>query len=409
MRTYLPDLALADEAAANTVTVRQLMNHSAGWMGDDYDDFGRGDDALARYVAAMKQLPQLTPPGQIFAYNNAAFVVAGRLLKSLTGKPYETALQELVLGPLGLKRSGFFTDQLIGENISASHDVENDRAVVMTGGSAFPRSINSTGGLISSASERLTYARFHLGDGTGADGNRVLSQRSLAAMRANPGPGGTITMEIDGVCVRLVAKAHCGGSPGVPARRLMGRTELRLLLRTRPPIRNDRADQLDKRPQAPGRAGPLALGARQVLRVEQPAGRSQPRPAAQLREYEGHYKGWVIPPNGSPDKIVEQHAELKAAGGTLRATGDLATSLAFYRDEYALTTDQRLPARAGRQGRVAARRREAVGEAGVSRGNPGKRPIQDCRHASAGPEDFWRAFAARHKSYRDLSGTGNAI
>ena len=94
----------------------------------------------------MKQLPQLTPPGQVFAYNNAAVVVAGRLLESLTGKPYETALQELVLDPLGLKGSGFFTDQLIGENISASHDVENDRAVVMTGAWAFPRSIDAPAG-----------------------------------------------------------------------------------------------------------------------------------------------------------------------------------------------------------------------------------------------------------------------
>jgi hypothetical protein len=47
----------------------------------------------------------------------------------------------------------------------------------------------------------------------------------------------------------------------------------------------------------------------------------------------------VIPPNGPPDKIVEQHAELKAVGGDLRATGDLEISLAFYRDEYVLTTD----------------------------------------------------------------------
>jgi hypothetical protein len=39
------------------------------------------------------------------------------------------------------------------------------------------------------------------------------------------------------------------------------------------------------------------------------------------------------------DKIVEQHAELKAVGGNLRATGDLETSLAFYRDEYVLATD----------------------------------------------------------------------
>jgi CubicO group peptidase (beta-lactamase class C family) len=61
---YLPELSLSDAVAAKSVTVRQLLNHSAGWMGDDYGDFGRGDDALARYVSAMKQLPQLTPPGQ---------------------------------------------------------------------------------------------------------------------------------------------------------------------------------------------------------------------------------------------------------------------------------------------------------------------------------------------------------
>ena len=62
-RRYLPDLKLADEAAAAGVTVRQLLNHSAGWMGDDYGDFGRGEDAIARYLASEKQLPQLTPPG----------------------------------------------------------------------------------------------------------------------------------------------------------------------------------------------------------------------------------------------------------------------------------------------------------------------------------------------------------
>jgi len=93
-RKYLPDLKLADEAAAASVTVRQLLNHSAGWMGDDYGDFGRGEDAIARYVAGMMQLPQLTPPGEVFAYNNAAVVVAGRVIETLTGKPYETALQE---------------------------------------------------------------------------------------------------------------------------------------------------------------------------------------------------------------------------------------------------------------------------------------------------------------------------
>ena len=47
----------------------------------------------------------------------------------------------------------------------------------------------------------------------------------------------------------------------------------------------------------------------------------------------------MIPPDGPPDKIVELHAELKAADGGLRATSDFELSLAFYRDDYVLTTD----------------------------------------------------------------------
>ncbi len=38
----------------------------------------------------------------------------------------------------------------------------------------------------------------------------------------------------------------------------------------------------------------------------------------------------MIPPDGPPDQIVELHAELKAADGGLRVSGDLELSLAFY-------------------------------------------------------------------------------
>jgi CubicO group peptidase (beta-lactamase class C family) len=72
VRTYLPGLILANQQVVETVTVRQILNHSAGWLGDDYAGSGRGEDALAKYVAGMRYLPQLTPPGQVFAYNNAA-------------------------------------------------------------------------------------------------------------------------------------------------------------------------------------------------------------------------------------------------------------------------------------------------------------------------------------------------
>lgn len=60
VRRYIPDFAVADESASATVTVRQLLNHTAGWDGRNGQDFGRGDDAVALYVKAMTRLPQLT-------------------------------------------------------------------------------------------------------------------------------------------------------------------------------------------------------------------------------------------------------------------------------------------------------------------------------------------------------------
>jgi CubicO group peptidase (beta-lactamase class C family) len=338
-RRYLPDLKLADEAAAASVTVRQLLNHSAGWMGDDYGDFGRGEDAIVRYVAGVKQLPQLTPPGAVFAYNNAAVVVAGRVIETLTGKPYETALQEMVLEPLGLSHSGFFTDQLVGESIAASHDAKEDNAVVMSGAWAFPRSIDSTGGLISSAREQLAYARFHLGDGTAADGKRVVTPQSLQAMRSKPGPGGTITMEIDGVCLGFWQRRTAEGVPVFQHGGSWGGQNSDFFFVP------DRQFAMTVLTNSTGGARLMAELGRsgwalaKFCGLSNPPAEPKPQPVARLKDYEGHYKGWVIPPDGPPDKIVELHAELKASDGGLRATGDLELSLAFYRDDYVLTTD----------------------------------------------------------------------
>jgi CubicO group peptidase (beta-lactamase class C family) len=203
IRTYLPDFRVADEAAAARVTLRRCLNHSAGWLGDDFEDFGGGDDGLARYVAGMATLPQLTPPGTQFAYNNAAIAVAGRVIEVVTGKPYEQAVRELVIDPLGLSRTRFFTEQVAGYPIAGSHAVTDDRAVFSPDPWFVARSAHPFAGLISNARDQLRYARFHLGNGRTADGTPLLTPDSLVVMRSNPGPGGTFFSELDGFGVSL--------------------------------------------------------------------------------------------------------------------------------------------------------------------------------------------------------------
>ncbi|MGO4447252.1 serine hydrolase domain-containing protein [Mycobacterium sp. 2YAF39] len=201
VRRYLPDFAVADPAVGAVVTVRQLLNHTSGWLGEYLQDFGRGDDAIARYVASMTRLPQLTAPGTVFAYNNAGLVAAGRIVEVVTGMTYEAAVQKLLLDPLQLSSTHYFTDQIIGLNIAASHNVVDGKPVVDSDFWDFPRSCDPTGALMSSARDQLRYARFHLGNGTAPNGSRLLSPQSLLAMRSDPGAGGTLQVELTGMGV----------------------------------------------------------------------------------------------------------------------------------------------------------------------------------------------------------------
>ncbi len=183
VRRYVPELRLADEDAAATVTVLQLLNHTAGWEGDLLDDTGEGDDALARYVELMAKLRQERRPGTAVSYNNSALSLAGRLIEKVTGKSYETALGELVLGPLGLDHTFFFLNDIATRRFVVGHTRHDDGRITIARPFTLPRGGNPAGGMSANAADQLAWARFHLGDGTAPGGTRLLSAESVALMQ----------------------------------------------------------------------------------------------------------------------------------------------------------------------------------------------------------------------------------
>jgi CubicO group peptidase (beta-lactamase class C family) len=158
VRTYLPELRLADEGVAERITMRDLLTHGGGFAGDLFDDLGWGDDALERMVARIHETPQLTPLRAVWSYNNAGFYAAGRVLEVVTGSTYEEVVRELVLD-----EALFFPWELMTRRFAVGHLTEDER-VVVTSTWAVPRTAAPAGGLLAGARTLLRYARMHLED-----------------------------------------------------------------------------------------------------------------------------------------------------------------------------------------------------------------------------------------------------
>jgi CubicO group peptidase (beta-lactamase class C family) len=159
---HLPGLPVTDAAARAAVTVGQLLDHTAGWTGDVETESGWGDDALAAALPELLgQAAQITPPGQVMSYNNTSFVVAGHLLATLAGEPFEAAVRRLVLDPLGLASTWYFPWEVATRRVAVGHapGPDGQRPVPPW---PVQRWLAPAGGVISTAADQLRYARFQL-------------------------------------------------------------------------------------------------------------------------------------------------------------------------------------------------------------------------------------------------------
>lgn len=181
--SYLPDLPLADASARESITLRHLFSHGAGFEGDRFIDYGRGDDALAKSIAEFDTLQQWTKPGELFLYCNAGFYLAGRVIEVVLDTPFETVMRERLFEPLGLRTAVFFAEEAITLPHAVGHRLKSrDAGHTIAEGYSLPRNVNAAGGIVTSTSELLRFARMHIDDGE-IDGTRLISAHSATAMR----------------------------------------------------------------------------------------------------------------------------------------------------------------------------------------------------------------------------------
>lgn len=180
VRTYLPDFRVRDEAVSRDVTVWHLLTHLGGWEGQ-VSGPDRGSETLKTFMGTITDLMQVAPPGAAWSYNNAGFSIAGRVIEQVTGASINRAIRDLVFQPLGLEHAGTTAGDFIVNRFAAGHTTRDGKTTLNR---PFSPSVSVTaGGVGLCMTDLLAYARFHMGDGTAPDGQRVLKRESLEQLR----------------------------------------------------------------------------------------------------------------------------------------------------------------------------------------------------------------------------------
>ncbi|MCB1823040.1 MAG: beta-lactamase family protein, partial [Candidatus Competibacteraceae bacterium] len=159
------------------ITVRMLLNHSAGFGGSDYRN-GFTNAPVPGYAAqvleslATQRLKHL--PGEMAVYCNDCLTMIEPLVAAVSGRPYTQFVAEEILAPLDMTHSRFALEPFPAGSFAPGYT--GDRADPQEYTNAY-----ATGGLYSTPNDMAHLAMMFMNGGR--YGNvRVLSASSVAEM-----------------------------------------------------------------------------------------------------------------------------------------------------------------------------------------------------------------------------------
>ena len=111
------------------------------------------------------------------------FNLLGRVIEKVTGLSFEQAVESLLFRPIGLSHSAYTLNDVMTKRFAVGHNTAADGTLAVVSQWKDSRANNPGGGLASSVSDMVRWARFHLGDGRADNGTRVLPTEVLHGMR----------------------------------------------------------------------------------------------------------------------------------------------------------------------------------------------------------------------------------
>ena len=173
IKTYLPDYA---GEGAGRVTVHHLLNHTSGI--ENFDKIKSYEEAVRHGMEAY-QLPHTTAElvtrycsgrlvhevGKVFDYNNADYIILGKVIEKVTGKSYEAALKERILDPLRMTESGMLYQKDVVRNLADTYFRADETKPLVNDLPVYIENWYAAGGMYSTAADLLKFSNALFGGG----------------------------------------------------------------------------------------------------------------------------------------------------------------------------------------------------------------------------------------------------
>jgi D-alanyl-D-alanine carboxypeptidase len=157
------------DADALTITVRELLSHTAGFPQHEGTFFSNGATSCAD--AAAQGLARSVSTGGGFRYSNMSYCVLGVLIEAVTGKTYERVVDERLLTPLGIS----------GMRMASTYDLGPDEVSHHpTPGRNFMETLGAAGAWNATPGDLVTIVN---SVDPSTPGWKALSPETMAAMR----------------------------------------------------------------------------------------------------------------------------------------------------------------------------------------------------------------------------------
>lgn len=193
VKSIVPNFELPDPAAAEKITVWNLLTHTSGLdMGIDAPqqgswprvDLGDGDDCIDNYLAYMADKPTPSAPGETCRYSNAGLVVAGAVAEKILGQSWDAAIRERIFEPVGMSHTVTLPADAIQQLHVVGHVQGPEGDLDLSGRWWLGRSSGPAGGGgAGTARDLARFSEVHLRGGVAGTGARILSAESTRAMQ----------------------------------------------------------------------------------------------------------------------------------------------------------------------------------------------------------------------------------